>query len=296
MRNNLAFKVNTTFQRLSFFFFLHLLSLPVFLNGQRSSHLGFSQSNLTAVNKTETAIFQELNQGELLSKEQVFGYGKGIEWGLHFSSIPDSFGLFWNLGINHFNGISMNKSSWTNKDLDSTAFSFISHSQFFFQTGLGFISQPKYKFRWNTSIGLNIPLISSLEEINSFRSQNGFENIKTKIKTTLLPGFWSKLGIGYAFSSHILFNVSGYFCFHNLNEKSASIVAYSNSQSLTLTERYPTVSERETRFVKDINNIQNNPNLLPNQFDKNKATDNIANTLSASRAGIEFTIAYKLGK
>jgi hypothetical protein len=289
--------VNTTILRFCLLGCLLAGNISFQLKAQRSLSLVLNQSYLNGFNLSETAIREEISQGVRTTQSDAFNFGNGIEWGFQLASFPDSFGLFWTTGLGYFNGSTQDKYALFDKDLSLSQFRYIDPIQFFIQLGLGYTGNLIGKLNWSTAISLNLPVISQLNERAIYNTGlNSFERIDTRFKTTFSPGFVSKTGLSYALAPQIVFSLSGVICFQNMAEKSSKIIAFKDQNNQSLQTRFPTISERESKYYKDISAIQNNPNLFPNEFDSNKPIDNLSKNMSFSRIGFEFSIAYQISR
>ena len=87
-------------------------------------------------------------------------------------------------------------------------------------------------------------------------------------------------------SSKLKFFINSDLILMNAKSKSKIITAYSDSEGKSLEEIFPTVSDREFIYRKNVKDVRNNKDVLQTAYDPSKPTDKLSFLQSFSSIGI----------
>lgn len=220
-----------------------------------------------------------------------YSLGSGTSTQIYFQHQPDSsnwtIGAGANILIGNHNlaGIKENKGDSSVKSATLTANSL----RFFLQ--LGYTWQIK-KLEFQVSAGITVPAITTINgEINtrdSFKSSVE----KFKISNYFSIGFKGSLSVRYKIRSKILLFLLLDQQILNSKVRKKSIFSYSGSDGSGINDAYPYYSDRESVYLKNVEDIRNNKAVLPTAFNRDKATESLSYNQSYSSLGLQIGFQF----
>jgi hypothetical protein len=220
-----------------------------------------------------------------------FTLGTGLSNALLLTIYPDSANYFFIAGFEFFNGASVMSA---NKKTDVFEFGASRNLKSLrIQTQLAYNFKSKF-FDVQMKAGVLLPFYNQLYK-ESWRTDS-VQTIRQKNKLELYPalGFKGGLAINKRLNSKISVFVSGDITLMNAKVKRSKIVEYHSLKYQEVNDAFPNVSSREFVYRKDPQLIRNNEAVLPDNFDKNKATDKLTYTHSINGIALKFGFVFYL--
>lgn len=221
-------------------------------------------------------------------KAQNYTLGSGTSTQIFFQHQPDSSNWMIGFGFNFLIGNrNIVRTQGGPSDTFKTATATSNSLRMTLQ--LGYLWSYK-KFNFQLNAGLIIPASTQLKGEISYRDSSKNSTETSVMKNYFSIGFKSSLHVTYKINRKIHFFVMLDQIILNSKVRKKTITGYQSSNSKTLTDIYPTTSDRETIYQKDVSNIRNNALLLPNAFRKDQATDQLSYSQSYSSIGLQLGI------
>lgn len=223
-------------------------------------------------------------------KAKSYTLGSGTSTQLFLQHQPDSsnwmLGAGLNLLIGNRNVVRMQTGS---KDTLKTATYTANSLRLVLQ--FGYLWSVK-KFNFQLNAGLIVPLKSQINCAVDYRDSNKNSQETSVLRNYFSVGFKSNLMCTYQLNKKIKFFLSLDQILLNSKVRKKTITGYQSSNQQTLNTLYPTISDKETLYIKDVLEIRNNPLLLPNAFQKNQATEQLSYSQSYSSIGFQFGLQF----
>lgn len=223
-------------------------------------------------------------------KAKSYTLGSGTSTQLFLQHQPDSsnwmLGAGLNLLIGNRNVVRMQTGS---KDTLKTATYTANSLRLVLQ--FGYLWSVK-KFNFQLNVGLIVPLKSQINCAVDYRDSNKNSQETSVLRNYFSVGFKSNLMCTYQLNKKIKFFLSLDQILLNSKVRKKTITGYQSSNQQTLNTLYPTISDKETLYIKDVLEIRNNPLLLPNAFQKNQATEQLSYSQSYSSIGFQFGLQF----
>ncbi|MES2618833.1 MAG: hypothetical protein V4613_13200 [Bacteroidota bacterium] len=262
-----------------------LVALPFFSADAQRNSLWISSGYNYGIAKNINEV--DMNWGT----PKKYSLGSGTSTQLYFQHQPDSsnwtIGAGTNILIGNRNlaGIKENKGDSSVKSATLTSNSL----RFFIQ--LGYAWQIK-KLQFQLNAGITIPALTTINgEINtrdSFKSSVE----KFKINNYFSIGFKGSFSVRYKIKSRILLFLMLDQQILNAKVRKKSTFSYSGSDGSGLNDAYPNYSDRESVYMKNVEDIRNNKAVLPTAFNKDKATESLSYSQSYSSLGLQLGFQF----
>lgn len=220
-----------------------------------------------------------------------FSLGTGLSNALLLNVYPDSANYFFIAGIEFFNGANVQSASKKTGEFEFGAARSLKSLRL--QTQLAYNFKLKY-FDVQLKSGIVLPFFNQLYK-ESWRTDS-VQTIRQKNRLELYPsiGFKGGLAINKRLNSKLSVFVSGDITLLNPKVKRSEIVEYHSLKHQSVNDAFPDVASREFEYRKDPKLIRNNEAVLPDSFDKNKATDKLTYTHSINGIALKFGIVFYL--
>lgn len=223
-------------------------------------------------------------------KAKSYTLGSGTSTQVFFQHQPDSsnwmFGSGFNLLIGNRNVVRLFEGG---KDTLKTATYTANSMRLVLQ--FGYLWTIK-KFNFQLNAGLIVPLSTQIKCDVNYRDSSKSNNETSILKNYFSVGFKSNLVCTYQVNHKIRFFLSLDQILLNSKVRKKSITGFQSTTQQSFDALYPTVSDRETLYYKDVLKVQNNPLLLPNRFHKDQATDQLSYSQSYSSIGFQFGLQF----
>jgi hypothetical protein len=220
-----------------------------------------------------------------------FTMGTGLSNALLLNIYPDSANYFFIAGFEFFNGASVMSANKKTNDFEFGASRNLKSLRL--QTQLAYNFKSKF-FDIQLKAGVLLPFYNSLYK-ESWRTDS-VQTIRQKNRLDLYPsiGFKGGLAINKRLNSKISVFVSGDITLMNAKVKRSEIVEYNSMQYQQVNDAFPNVASRVIEYRKDPKLIRNNEAVLPDSFDKNKATDKLTYAHSINGIALKFGFVFYL--
>lgn len=223
-------------------------------------------------------------------KAKSYTLGSGTSTQLFFQHQPDSSNWMFGAGLNYLIGNrNVVRLQEGLKDTIKTATYTANSLRLVLQ--LGYLWSIK-KFNFQLNAGLIIPLKSQIKCDIDYKDSIQSSNETSILKNYFSVGFKTNLHCSYQLNKKIRFFISLDQILLNSKVRKKSITGFQSSTQQNYNTRYPTVSDRETLYLKDVLEIRNNPLLLPNGFQKTQATEQLSYSQSYSSIGFQFGLQF----
>jgi hypothetical protein len=222
-------------------------------------------------------------------KARNYTLGTGTTTQLFFQHQPDSSNWILGCGINALIGNRNIVRIHENADTMQAATVTSNSLRLVFQ--LGYLWNIR-KLNFQLNAGIILPISTKIKGETSYRDSLKNSNETSVIKNYFSIGFKSNLSCSYRVNKNIRFFVSLEQVLLNSKVKKRTITNYESSDNKKLADIYPTVSDKETNYRKNIESIRNNPLLLPKAFNTNIATDKLSYSQSYSSIGFIFGFQF----
>jgi hypothetical protein len=214
-----------------------------------------------------------------------YSSGSGTGRQLMFHIFPDSSNWFLSFGLGQMQG---NPVLAASRDLRGPGnYEAVTRSV----SVLRFIPRVSYlygegRFDMTFSAGLLLPMVSRTKEVYSRRDSAA--DIKTTSVLRQYPsiGFNGSIGLGVKVTPRIRFFLNTDINILNHQVKSRTVTGYEHSGGKTLQEAYPDKASQEVLYRRDVTDVRNNRDVLPQRFNKDQPTDKLAYRVSDSSIGL----------
>ncbi len=220
-----------------------------------------------------------------------YSLGSGVNRQFMFHVYPDSSNWFFSAGLSLLTGnqvITAQRGSSETMDYQALASSV---------NALRLMSRVSYlytlnKYSFTFSAGLILPVLSRTRE--EYHARDSFETSITtsKVKNYLSLGFNGCIGVSRQITPRIRCFLNSDVIILNHQVKSREVLKYENSRGATMETAYPNQASRETVYHRDVTQIRNNPDVLPQLFNKNQATDKLSYRVTDSSIGLQVGFLF----
>ncbi|MBX2986076.1 MAG: hypothetical protein LC109_09320 [Bacteroidia bacterium] len=235
-----------------------------------------------------------IEHGSTTLKETGIGFGSGNEYGVLLKRTFDSSYLTLNLGFSGLVGKRQQISYIEDKDSAQISYQMMDAYQLCALLGFGFKRELTKRFDFHTDLMLIIPFVSRLKGELISNRKDFSEQTSILYKTNFSPGFNIRTGLSYQITKNIALRGDISYTFMSMSYKSSEIRRYTSSSNQYLAERYPTVSDRETIYFKDLSKVKNDPVINPTGFNSAQPSESISEQLPFSRMGINISLILDL--
>lgn len=246
----------------------------------------WSSSNSYTSNKTIIA------NGIRSSKERGIGFGAGNEYGLLVRKSFDSSYITMNIGFSALIGKKQQTGYFENKDSTMLNYQIMDAFQLCALLGIGVKHDFTEKLKMNTDLMLSLPLVSRLRSENINSKENFSEQTGMIYQTKFSAGFNIRAGLAYKLTDNLYLKGDLFYTFMSLSDKKSTIKRYTSTNNQSLSERYPTISDIETIYFKELKDVKNDPILNPSGFSPNKASESVSTQLPFSRIGLSVSFVW----
>lgn len=235
-----------------------------------------------------------IQNGQSWNSEKGIGFGSGNEFGILAKRSFDSSMLTVNAGVSALIGKKQQTYLMENYDSGQKVVKMMDAFQLNALLGIGLQNKFNNKILIGSDVLLVIPLITRFKEVIINKQGNINSQTSLQYKSRITVGLNLRCGIGYQLSEHLLIKGDVVYTFMSISNKSSIIRNYTSSDGTSLAQRYPTTSDLETIFYKDMKDVKNDPILNPSGFDKNKPSESISTQLPFSRMGLSISLVWIL--
>lgn len=223
-------------------------------------------------------------------QEQSYSLGNGTATQVFFQHQPDSSNWIAGAGLNMLIG-NRNPARIYEGAGDTLQIATLTANslRMFFQ--LGYAWQVK-KFNFQLNAGVLLPIASGLKEEINYHDSFTTISQTSSIKNYFSFGFKGSLICSYSLHKNINFFFMIDNCLLNPKVKSKTIYKYDNSGGKQLDEVYPTTSDREYIYRKNVEDIENNKDISPKTFNPDNPTERLSYNQSYSSLGFQFGFQF----
>lgn len=274
---------------------LLLLAGVFYSAGGQTKSFEFSQGFSIGAGKDATGSLTTIPvSGNAVSEELPYSLGSGNHSSFRMNFKHDSNALVFFADLQFLFG----KNTLTNRVINDSLNTKQFHNRTAFQVmGVFGISYPiniTNRFKIAPSVGIMLPIVTRIREQQGFEAGNGdYTYAYYSLKSTFSPGFQSGLKFSYQFSEKASLSTGMDFQFMNLRERKSKLFKMESNQFSKMEDAFPNVSDREFIYHNELSDIQNDPVINPDGFDKNKPSDRLSASLPLSRIVWWFGVAYQ---
>jgi len=225
------------------------------------------------------------------ASETKFSMGNGITRQLMFHLYPDSSNWFVSFGLNQLSG--NNVITAQRKNLPAMDYQVATQRIM----SLRLISRVSYLFTvksysFNFSAGFILPLMSKNTEEYRVKDSVGWSLTTASIRHYTSVGFNGSIGVAKLITPKIKCFLNTDINILNHQVKSKKLMAYESSNGKSFENNFPDIASKETIYRKDVTEIRNNKDVLPQRFNKDQATDKLSYRVTDSSLGFQFGFLF----
>ncbi|MBC7425709.1 MAG: hypothetical protein H7321_04155 [Bacteroidia bacterium] len=142
------------------------------------------------------------------------------------------------------------------------------------------------------NIGLIAPFLGKIKQEKIYTDSAFSFKSKSEIRNMPAIGFTGTIGTEIKLINNINALIGIRINILNIKMRSEKITEYSDSKNNTLNEVFPTVYDREIRYLNNLDNGINDKKINPKGYDNSKPRETLTSRNAFSSLGLTFGIAW----
>lgn len=219
-----------------------------------------------------------------------FSMGNGVSRQLMFHIYPDSSNWYLSFGLFNLSGNTVITAEKSTSMKHYQALTWTANS-------LRMIARVSYLARiraysLNFSAGLALPVLARIKEAYSVRDSVSSSVTTARITNYASIGFNGSIGVARQITPGIRLFLNSDIQVLSHQVKHRTVTGYESTNGSSLETQYPDVATRETVYHRDVTQIRNNRDVLPQRFNPSQPTDKLAYRVSDSSIGFQVGFQF----
>ncbi len=220
---------------------------------------------------------------------KAYTLGNGVANALQINVFPDSANWSYSIGVNSLFG--NNTIVFKNDSINQYLVATRQLNSFRFHGQLNYHFKVK-SIEIKLHSGVIVPIFNTIKEEETFKNESFLINKTYQMKHHFSLGYIGGIGISKTLNKKLSIHFSTQITLLKQRIKSKTLYQYQDNMNQSLLDKYPDFAQRNYLYHTEISEIRNNKTVLPNLYNKNKATDFLAYSETMNAMGFCVGLAY----